>query len=276
MASTGDGDKAIFFVMMGGCLLALAIGPFYWASYTYRQYSSSVAFLAELRANTDENLTPAGLEERRFRIVVESGTADNRRLEMLGSAAGGIVLAGIALLLFRKAWKERSRRVDYVDIDQRTIPRPKGTITVRSTRFQLIMLGVLTIFFGFLSMMGFLQTLKSAYMSSMQIVVIRAILLFLILLPAVIFMLIVRAQRNSVRTIDQAGVTRGDGRMFGWSEFLGVVNRIGRERYGGTFIWRKELMFRGGQSAWIIPVRIKNGAEVFAFVDSLPAAIVRD
>ncbi len=274
--ATGDGDKTIFFVMMGGCLLALAIGPFYWASYTHRQYVSSTANLEDLRAKPVDRLTPTELEEYRFRIVVESGTVDNRRLEMLGSLAGGLVLAGIALLLFRKAWKERNKRLDYAEIDPRTIPRPEGTITVRSTRFQLVLVAVLAIFLGFLSVTGFLQTLKSVYMTSMQIFLFRAISVFIILMPIVILMLIVRANRNSVRLIDTAGVTRGDGLMLGWSDFFGTVPRTGRNRYGGNFVWRTELIFRNGQSAWIIAARIKNGDEVFRFVESLPPATVRD
>jgi hypothetical protein len=39
---------------------------------------------------------------------------------------------------------------------------------------------------------------------------------------------------------------------------------------------RTELVFSNGGEAWIIPQKIKNQMEVFAFVDKLPHAVLKE
>ena len=73
--------------------------------------------------------------------------------------------------------------------------------------------------------------------------------------------------------IDNSGVTRGDGRHFAWQDFCGVISQTAfNQRTQRRYLWRKELAFADGETAWIIPNRIKNYNEISAFLDTLPRA----
>lgn len=79
-----------------------------------------------------------------------------------------------------------------------------------------------------------------------------------------------RARRKAAITFDPSGVTRGDKTQFSWNELLSVdylmVIRQGgrRER-----LWRIEIVFKRGV-AWIVPVRVKNLAEIQNLISSIP------
>ena len=88
---------------------------------------------------------------------------------------------------------------------------------------------------------------------------------------ALIFWIVFRAHRKSVRTFTNEGLTRNDGRQFAWTELERVVDKMARQRAGGgLFIWRTELRFKNGEAAWIIPSKVANYAEVAALVSNLP------
>jgi hypothetical protein len=55
-----------------------------------------------------------------------------------------------------------------------------------------------------------------------------------------------------------------------------VVTQKARNRYARQYVWREELVFSGGEEAWIIPNRIKNYDEVFAYLDTLPRAVFKE
>lgn len=83
--------------------------------------------------------------------------------------------------------------------------------------------------------------------------------------------LMIRAKRKSVRLFNAFGITRGDGRLFPWSDFQGVITQIDvNRRTTNRYVWRIELACAAGESAWIIPNRVKNIGEVENFISSLP------
>ena len=97
------------------------------------------------------------------------------------------------------------------------------------------------------------------------------------LLPALaIFYLASNGKRKSIKSYDASGITRNDGQHFLWSDFLGVISRIGNNLFGAKGSWRTELVFTDQRVAWIIPQRVKNYAEVDGFVNALPQAVLKD
>ena len=83
----------------------------------------------------------------------------------------------------------------------------------------------------------------------------------------------IRARRNAARSIDNSGITRGDGRHYTWNEFCGVISQKAfNRRTHKKYIRRFELAFENGETAWLIPNRIKNYDEVFEYLSKLPTA----
>jgi hypothetical protein len=78
-----------------------------------------------------------------------------------------------------------------------------------------------------------------------------------------------RGHRMSVRYFSDEGLTRNDGRSFAWAELSRVADRIRIDR-GRKRIWRTEIQFRDGESAWLIPPKVINYQEVREFVRNLP------
>jgi hypothetical protein len=74
-----------------------------------------------------------------------------------------------------------------------------------------------------------------------------------------------RAYGRAVCYFTDTGLARNDRRHFAWSDLSRVVTQV---HDGG--IWRIEIHFTGGESAWLIPARVENFAEVLGFVRRLP------
>ena len=76
---------------------------------------------------------------------------------------------------------------------------------------------------------------------------------------------------RSVKCFTEDGLMRNDGRTFAWTDLSGVVDQIHRRRgMSGDFVWRTEIQFKNGESAWLIPRKIANYRDVCTYVDSLP------
>lgn len=157
--------------------------------------------------------------------------------------------------------------------DWRGVPKPAARIEVRYTNFQNVLLIGLCAFFGLMATLIFYQTLTSPFSTSRDVVIKGAFCFCLFILVFIFIFLAVRAKRRAVKSFDETGITRGDGRHFPWSEFRGVMTQTARSRFGQTYVWRKELKFSNGETAWLIPQRIKNSNEVFAYVATLPAVL---
>ena len=94
--------------------------------------------------------------------------------------------------------------------------------------------------------------------------------LMLLIMFGVIVWLVLGAHRKSVKYLLEEGLVRNDGRSFSWSELSRVVDRVRVRPSGRKTIWRTEIRFKDGESAWVIPGKVSNYDEVGPLVDSLP------
>ena len=80
-----------------------------------------------------------------------------------------------------------------------------------------------------------------------------------------------RGHLRSIKSFTEEGLTRNDGRTFPWRDLSCVVDQLHRRRgMSGDFVWRTEIQFKDGESAWLIPRKVANYKEVCTYVDSLP------
>jgi len=268
-------DKALFNAMMGVFFLLFALAPAYWAFYNFGEYRRTTDFIERLQESFRKNNDPEAGQEYSERLTVFNSRANRHRLEMLLSGAGAVVLLGISALLFVKAVRSRGRKNFYEEINARFIQIPNARIEVKYTNVQSVLLGGVIAFFSLMSALIFYQTLNSPFSTSREIIAKGAFALFVFGLVLLIVFLQIRAKRNSVKTIDSSGVTRGDGRHFSWNQFCGIITQTARNRFMKRYVWREELAFSGGETVWIIPQRIKNYNEVSAFIATLPKAVLK-
>ena len=271
-------DRAMFFVMIGAFFILFSLPAFYWAFYNYGEYSRTTAFVEDLQKKSDTDLTPTERQERSQRISFSNSRATRYLLEMGLSGAGGLILSGIALLLLTKALRARKRKNIYEKIDPRSITLPTECIAVRYKIFYDVLFGLIFLFFGGMLLLIFYQNFTSRFITFENAVIRSLIFGFpIILILAIISFLMIRTRRNAVRLIDKSGITCGDGRHFGWSEFCGVISQKALNRSTQRkYIWRVELAFENGETAWLIPNRIKNYEEVFAYLTQLPSAQLKN
>ncbi len=271
-------DKALFFVLMGVFFLLFAIAPAYWAFYNYAEYRRTADFVRELRTKSETGLTPSERQERGERISFSSSRAERYQLEMLLSGAGGLVVFGAALFLFGKSWRARKRKNFYEILDPRLIPMPPAPIKVIYKKLYDVLFALILVFFGGMLLLILYQNFTSRFIKPAD-AIIRSLIFAvpIILVLAVICYLMFRAKRSAVKFFDAAGIKRGDGRHFAWNEFCGVVLQTAfNQRTQRNYVWRAELAFAGGESAWLIPNRIKNYDEVFDYIARLPRAALKN
>lgn len=80
-----------------------------------------------------------------------------------------------------------------------------------------------------------------------------------------------RAHVRSVKYFSDVGLVRKDGRSFAWADLGRVVNRVRLNRVTGIkYVWRTEIEFKSGDSAWLLPTKIGNFREVYELVGNLP------
>ena len=96
-----------------------------------------------------------------------------------------------------------------------------------------------------------------------------AIGLVCLIMFGLVIWLVRRGHKNSVRCFSDDGLVRNDGRSFAWAELSRVVDKV-RVRNGRKYLWRTEIQFSNGESAWLIPSKIRNCGEVAALVGRLP------
>ncbi len=137
-------------------------------------------------------------------------------------------------------------------------------LEVKTGKLQFVLIILLGLFFvpaGF----GFLYRGISKGFS----VVPLAAGVMMLLLYGAVFWLVLRGYRKSVRQFTREGLTRNDGRAFQWANLSRVVDKI-RLVHGRPTIWRTEIRFNDGDTAWLIPTKVGNYGEVRAYVDNLP------
>jgi len=267
-------DKALFNAMMGVFFLLFAIAPAYWAFYNFGEFRQTSNFVRQLREKSDADATPSEKQERGERISFMSSRTERYQLEMFLSGAGAFVLFGISALLFAKAWKAKGKKNFYQNLDPQTVPKPNERIEVRHKKLYGILFWLILLFFGGMLLFILYQNFTSQYIQTSDAIIRSLMIGVPIILFLVIFCFVMlRANRQVVTSIDVSGIKRGDGRQFSWNEFCGKITQTAINRQTQTrYIWRIELVFADGETAWLIPNRIKNYDEVFSFISQLPTA----
>jgi hypothetical protein len=76
---------------------------------------------------------------------------------------------------------------------------------------------------------------------------------------------------KSVKYFSDEGLVLNDGRSFAWADLNRVVKQIRLNHAHNTkSIWRIEIHFKNGESAWLLPTKIINFSEVYEFIRALP------
>jgi hypothetical protein len=142
-----------------------------------------------------------------------------------------------------------------------------NNLEVKTSSFSLILTIVLGIIFIPLGLVSLVNGLLNGFES-----VPFAIGLIMLMVFGTILWLIRRGHSKSVKYFSHEGVTLNDGCKFQWSDLRRVVNqfRITSTAHGTKSLWRTEIQFNNGQSAWLLPTKISNWDEVNNFVNNLP------
>lgn len=130
---------------------------------------------------------------------------------------------------------------------------------------------VLAILLGLFFIPMGLVSLLNGLLNGFNIVPLGIGLMCLMLFGVVVW-LILRGHGKSVKYFSDEGLVRNDGRSFAWADLSRVVEqfRITSAAHNTKSIWRTEIQFRNGESAWLIPTKISNYREVSEFVRNLP------
>ena len=134
------------------------------------------------------------------------------------------------------------------------------SLEVRASKLPLVLLILLGLFFVPMGL-----ALLDGFRIAQSAIGLTCLILF-----GVVVWLVRRGHKRSVRFFSDEGLVRNDGQSFAWADLSRVVNRLRVRRYGGKHLWRTEIQFRSGESAWLIPSKVSNYGEVAALVRRLP------
>ena len=140
-------------------------------------------------------------------------------------------------------------------------------LEVKASKTTFVLLILLGLFFIPIGLVSLLNGLLKGF----NLVPFGIGLMCLILFGVVVW-LTLRGHRKSVKYFSDEGLARNDGRSFAWADLSRVVDqfRITSVAHTTKTIWRTEIQFRNGESAWLIPTKISNYREVSEFVRNLP------
>lgn len=93
--------------------------------------------------------------------------------------------------------------------------------------------------------------------------------IILLITFAAVVLLYLKGRGKSVTSFTESGLSRNDGKVFLWSNLRRVVDKMANRSATRKGLWRTEIQFSDGSSAWIIPSKIANYDEVRAFVRGL-------
>jgi len=138
-------------------------------------------------------------------------------------------------------------------------------LEVKASKLPLILAILLGLFFVPLGLVSVITGLLKGFE-----VVPLGIGFMMLIAFGVIIWLIRRGHVRSVKYFSDEGLGRNDGQSFAWADLRGVVDQVRIRPSGGKTIWRTEIQFKNGESAWLIPTKVNNYPEVSEFVRSLP------
>jgi hypothetical protein len=153
-----------------------------------------------------------------------------------------------------------------IETDAGTSGKRLLEVKTRNLQFILIvLLGLFMIPLGSLLLIGELS--KGSKLAPAMLM----IGLMTLIMYGVVAWLFRRAHVKAVKYFSDEGLVRNDGKRFAWTELSRVVDRV-RFNRATNFkgIWRTEIQFKNGESAWLLPTKISNLPEVYALVRGLP------
>ena len=265
-------DGAFFSGMWAAVFLIAAVCSGVWSFGVFQKYLRASNYAEYLRQNP--NVISGGNYTQDELVRLNEIFASHDRFEALWTSAISLVCLFIGVYLVIRTAKtyQRLKNLDYEEIEWRSLEKPIGRIEVLYGQTHTVAAIIFYVFFGGLTLLAVLTSIKPDGIRLPGIV----IGVFNFTLIGVIYYLLNNGKKRSIKSFDASGITRGDGRHFLWSDFRGVVTRIGTLHYGGKTTWRTELIFANGGIIWIIPQRIKNYTEVYSLVDALPRAVLKD
>lgn len=164
----------------------------------------------------------------------------------------GPLLLGL-IVSIRESFDEREKEMNRLE--------------VKTSKLQFILAVLLGLFFVPLSLFNLINGIMNGFEIVPLGIGIMGLAVF-----AVIIWLVRRGYVKSVKYFSDEGLVRNDGRAFKWADLSRVVNQIRRSPASPSrmALWRTEIQFKNGESAWLIPAKVNNYREVSEFVRSLP------
>ena len=138
-------------------------------------------------------------------------------------------------------------------------------LQVKASKLPLILAILLGLFFVPVGLMSVINGILKGF----EVVPVGIGFMMLIIFGLVIWM-VRRGQVRSAKYFSDEGLVRNDGRAFAWTDLSRVVDQVRNRPSGMKTIWRTEIQFKNGESAWLIPIKVSNYAEVDEFVRRLP------
>jgi hypothetical protein len=140
-------------------------------------------------------------------------------------------------------------------------------LEVKTDKLQFILAIMLGLFFVPFGLWSLIRGLLTGFSAVPLIMGFMALLLY-----GVVVWLVFRGYFQSVKYFSHEGLVRNDGRNFAWADLSRVVNQITTNPRTGNsrILWRTEIQFKNGESAWLIPVKVSNFREVSEYVANLP------
>ena len=140
-------------------------------------------------------------------------------------------------------------------------------LEVKADNLQFILVILLGLFFLPLGLFNLINGLTKGFAPARA-----GIGLALLALYGVVIWLVRRGHGRSVKYFSGSELVRNDGRSFAWADLSRVVNQVRFRPQAPTtkVLWRTEIQFKGGESAWLIPAKVSNYREASDYVDNLP------
>lgn len=144
-------------------------------------------------------------------------------------------------------------------------------LEVKASKFPFVMIAIFgTIFLPLASWILF-----SGIRSGLKPVPLAIGIVMFAVFAGVVF-LFLRGRSNSVKYFTPSGIERMDGRKLPWNELKRVVDKMASKSATRKGLWRTEIQFNDGNSAWLIPSKIANYKDVRAYVEALNCERVQE
>jgi hypothetical protein len=139
-------------------------------------------------------------------------------------------------------------------------------LEVKTGKLHFILIALLGLFLVPLSLFNLLNGFSGGFK-----IVPFGLGLMMLLIFGLVLWLVFRGYRKSVKHFTGEGLTRNDGSRMAWTDLSRVVNQIRVKPGTNTkMLWRTEIQFKDGKTAWLIPGKVSNFPEVRDYVAALP------